>query len=253
MSGKDRTILLAVPLLAALAAIWLLAVSPKQDKVKGLDDQIAKLQGEAQGVQAQVTQGLRARRQFPRSYHRLVVAGKAVPAKDETASLLVQVNRAALASGVNFGGIGIGTGTSGSSTASTASTPTSGATGAAGLASNSYTLTFNGSFFEIANFISRIDRLVQPRGNRVASNGRLTLIDGFTLGPNDPKPLPALTASVDITTYSASGSAVAGGSAAAAAASTPSTSSAPATGSSTTADSSAGATSATTTSAPASP
>ena len=57
------------------------------------------------------------------------------------------------------------------------------------------------NFFQIADFSSRIDRLVKPKGKRIVSNGRLTTINGFTLGPDNPRPLPALAVTVDITTY----------------------------------------------------
>jgi Tfp pilus assembly protein PilO len=250
MSARDRNILLAVPLIVALIAVWLLLVSPKQDDVKKLDAQVSELQSAIQTEQGAITQGLQARKQFAGAYHRLVVTGKAVPVKDETASLLVQVNQAAVTSGATFVGINQGNGegvASGASdtSASSAGTDTS-ASGVAsvdGLTALPYNLTFQGTFFQIADFISRIDRLVKPKGNRIASNGRLTTINGFTLGPDDPRPLPALSVTVDITTYLAGpapAAAPASGSTAAPAASTTSTSS-------------AGSTSATTASAPATP
>jgi Tfp pilus assembly protein PilO len=205
MSARDRNIVLAVPLIVAVIAFWLLLVSPKQDEVKKLDAQVSKLQSTVQAQQGSISQGRQARKGFPSAYHRLVVTGKAVPVEDETASLLVQVNRAALASGVSFEGITQGSGgseTSGTSTSSTGTdTSASGAASVDGLTALPYALTFKGTFFQIADFISRIDRLVKPKGNRIASNGRLTNIDGFTLGPDEPRPLPALLATVNVTTY----------------------------------------------------
>jgi Tfp pilus assembly protein PilO len=247
MSARDRNILFAVPLIVALIAIWLLLLSPKQDDVKKLDAQVSELQSAVQTEQGAITQGLQARKQFAGAYHRLVVTGKAVPVKDETASLLVQVNEAAGASGATFVGINQGNGEGGTSAASGTSassagtdTSTSGVASVDGLTALPYNLTFQGTFFQIADFISRIDRLVKPKGNRIASNGRLTTINGFTLGPDDPRPLPALSVTVDITTYLAGPApAAAAGSTAAPAASTTSTPSS--------------STSATTASAPASP
>jgi Tfp pilus assembly protein PilO len=266
MSSNDRNILLVVPLIVALVVVWFLLVSPKQDQVKKLDQQVSSLQGQVQSQQQSISEGTQARRQFPGAYQRLVVSGKAVPATDETASLLVQVDRAASASGVSFRSIdaggSAGSGSSGSSATGAVST---GTVDASGLTEIPYTLTFNGTFFQIADFISRIDRLVKPKGNRIVSNGRLTTIHGFTLGPDNPRPLPALAVTVDITTYlSGPAPAAAAGSASSGATATPTSSSSPTstssgstsksgTSSTPSTSSSTAATSSTPTSAPASP
>jgi Tfp pilus assembly protein PilO len=204
MKGADRNILFVVPVIVVLAAIWVLVVSPKQDQVKKLDTQISGLQSSVQQQRQTVQQGRLARKHFPRDYHRLVVTGKAVPAQDEAASLLVQVNRIAAHSGVDFQKISQGGDQAASSgTSATASAPTTGATsvGPAGLTTLPYSLTFEGNFFQIADFIARLDRLVDPRKGRIAADGRLTTIDGFTLAPEGTKPLPALVATLSITTY----------------------------------------------------
>jgi Tfp pilus assembly protein PilO len=204
MSSNDRTLLLAAPLLVALVAVWFMVISPKKDQVSKLDAQVASLRSDVAGQRASIAQGLKAQKRFPRSYHRLVVAGKAVPVNDETASLLVQIDRAAKAAGVGFEGISQGdggSGTSSSSSTTTATTAPTTSTTAPGLTALPYSLSFRGTFFQISDFISRVDRLVDPKGNRIASDGRLTIIDSFTLGPDEPRPLPALLSTVNITTY----------------------------------------------------
>src|SRR5512133_473689 len=102
MSKNDRTILLAVPVLAAVVAFWFLVLSPKQDKAQKLDAQAQQLQSAVNEQQQTAQAGEQARKQFPRDYHRLVVMGKAVPVDDETASLIVQINGIARRSGVSF-------------------------------------------------------------------------------------------------------------------------------------------------------
>ena len=259
MRGTDRNILLAVPLIAALVAVWFLVLSPKQDQVKTLDAKVVSLQSSIQSQQGAIAGGLQARKHFSRDYHRLVVAGKAVPVEDETASLLVQINRAAGAAHVGFQGIVQGTGSTGAATSSTGSgtTPT---IDASGLETFPYDLTFTGNFFQIADFLSRIDGLVKPRGDRIASNGQLTTVDNITLAEDQNKGFPVLTAAIGITTYLDPGAAAASGqsgaSPAGSAASTASTPTTTATGAAPTTDSSsstAGAATATPTAAPATP
>ncbi len=207
MKSIDRSILIAVPVIVALAAFYFLVVSPKQDEVKKLDARVSTLQTTVEQQRATVAQGIEARKGFPRRYHRLVVSGKAVPSKDETASLLVQVNRAAIGSGINFKSIsggGDSAGAAGAASAAPAPTTTTTPTASApGITPVSYSLTFEGTFFQIADFIARMDRLVNPKGQRIASDGRLFTISDFSLGPNEIKPLPALAASLSVSAYSA--------------------------------------------------
>jgi Tfp pilus assembly protein PilO len=204
MKGADRNILLVVPAIAVLGVFWFLVVSPKQAQVKKLDTQISGLQSSVLQQRQTVQDGRLARKQFPRDYQRLVVTGKAVPTQDETASLLVQVNRIAGHSGINFQTITSGGGASSGASASTpvSTTASSGASaGPGGLTMLPYSLTFEGNFFQIADFIARLDRLVDPKRGTIAANGRLTTIDGFTLGADGSKPFPTLLATLSVTTY----------------------------------------------------
>jgi len=58
-----------------------------------------------------------------------------------------------------------------------------------------YDLGYTGSYFDVANFIGRLDSLVKPHGSgeQIAANGRLFTVDGFTLsiGPAGPSHLDA--------------------------------------------------------------
>ena len=207
---------------AALAvAFWLLALGPKRDEASKLGDQAKELKTSLAGHRSEVAAALAARRQFPRDYQKLVVLGKAVPRDSETASLLVQVNRISGQAGVRFDHLELeagsgsgeeeeaaapssagGEGASVSATEAAASLLPLGATiGPAGLAVMPYTLTFEGSFFQIADFIKGLDGLVNTNKERVSVDGRLLTIDGFSL-TGDPKAgFPTLEATFSVTTY----------------------------------------------------
>lgn len=218
MSGNDR-IILVVPVIAALVAFWFLALSPKRDEVSKLDSQITTLRSDEQTQEQAAEGGLQARKRFPRDYHRLVVMGKAVPVDDETASLLVQVNKIAEHSGVSFRAINLSQGASGATAAapppttsttgtaapatesSAALQPIGATVGSAGLPTLPYELTFRGTYFEVADFMAGVDRLVKTGKGRIAADGRLVTIDGFTLNAADSDPFPALTATMSVTTY----------------------------------------------------
>jgi Tfp pilus assembly protein PilO len=113
------------------------------------------------------------------------------------------------------------TGTGASSSSSTAATPTatpapateaSAATlpigsvvGTAGLPTLPYTLTAQGDYFEVANFIGEVDGLVQPvdNGTQLSPDGRLLTMNGFGLQIHGVGPSPKLKANFVITAYSA--------------------------------------------------
>jgi Tfp pilus assembly protein PilO len=73
--------------------------------------------------------------------------------------------------------------------ADAASLPIGATVGPAGLPILPYDLTFKGSFFDVADFMSGVDSLVhlQEGSGQVAADGRLLTLDGFSL-----KPIPTL-------------------------------------------------------------
>lgn len=84
-----------------------------------------------------------------------------------------------------------------------AALPIGATVGSGGLATLPYTLKFMGGFFDIANFIGGVDSLVTPTddGARVAPDGRLFTVDGFSLLGGAPGSSPVLKASFSVTTY----------------------------------------------------
>jgi Tfp pilus assembly protein PilO len=215
VESSTRTILAILVVVAAAVAFWMLLLSPKRKEADALGARVEGLQSTLAQSQSEVSAAEKAKRQFPRNYRQLVVLGKAVPAGDETASLLVQMNTVAQVSGNTFDSIQLGAegGATSTETASTSSeTPGSpseaeaallplGATvGSAGLAVMPYDLIFTGSFFRVADFIKGIDSLVKTKGANVKVNGRLLTINGFSLEESESG-FPALQANFSVTTY----------------------------------------------------
>jgi Tfp pilus assembly protein PilO len=88
--------------------------------------------------------------------------------------------------------------------ATAASLPIGATVGPAGLPILPYDLTFKGSFFDIAEFMSGVDSLVNLRegSGQLAANGRLTTVDGFALKPLPQiGGVPDLVATFAVTTY----------------------------------------------------
>lgn len=212
--------IVAMLVVAALAiAFWVLLLSPKRDEAAKLSEQIAQVESSLAQHRSEATAGEEARKQFPVDYQKLVVLGKAVPAGDETASLLVQVSGIAKRTEVQFKDISLsseeGSGEApAAAPAPTGGTPVSpteaeasllplGATiGPAGLAVMPYTLTFEGSFFQVADFIKRLDAMVKTRNEEVTVDGRLVTVDSFSLASGEGEGATgALAATFNVTTY----------------------------------------------------
>jgi Tfp pilus assembly protein PilO len=90
--------------------------------------------------------------------------------------------------------------------ASAAVLPIGASIGPAGLPIMPYKLTFTGGFFQIADFMKRLNGLVHLRHGTIDVTGRLLTVDAFTLAPVESEnqglsPVPTLTAQLSVTTY----------------------------------------------------
>jgi len=211
-------LIVAMLIVAAVAiAFWMLALSPKREEAAKLDARVGQLEASIALHRAEVTEGEAARDEFSDDYQQLVVLGKAVPGDDDTASLLVQISHIAEKTGVEFRDLELN---SQSGSAAPPATPASAGTepvsateaaasllplgaaiGPAGLAVMPYTLTFDGSFFKIADFIEEIDSLVKTSNEDVTVDGRLLTLDAFSLAADADKGFPALEVTFAVTTY----------------------------------------------------
>jgi Tfp pilus assembly protein PilO len=222
MNQSNRIIVAMLVVVALAVAFWMVLLSPKKKEVDKLDKQVAKQEQLLASHQAEVQSGLAAQKAFPSAYRDLVVLGKAAPADDDTASLMVQLSRNARSSGVRFETFVLNPGGGGEAetpeavpppepgqssstvppTEVAASTMPLGASiGPAGLAVMPYTLTFKGNFFNVADFIHGLDSLVRSNNEKVEVTGRLITINGFTLSEDPSKKFPALQAEFTVTTF----------------------------------------------------
>lgn len=212
---KTNVVIAAMLVVAALAtAFWVMLLSPKRDEADKLAGQVATLEASVSQHQSEVEAAELARSNFAGDYQHLVVLGKAVPADSETASLLVQLNKLAHQTHVGFQTLTLnasgGEETAAASTEGSAS-PTEAAAslmplgagiGPAGLAVMPYTLTFEGSFFQIADFIEKLDNLVKTSNQDVAVDGRLITVNSFSLTPSSGEGAGAtLAATFSVTTF----------------------------------------------------
>ena len=235
MSSSNRLIVSILVVAAVAIGFWMLALGPKREEANELSGQVGQLQVALSEAQSKAAAAAAAQREFPADYRQLVVLGQAVPAGDETASLLVELHTLATAAKARFDSIQLEGSGETSATASTAPAPAPAAPsagssssavpasstvppteaaasllplgasiGTAGLGVMPYSLTFSGDFFQIANFIGGIDSLVHTGAkSNVAVEGRLVTLNGFSLNAEseEGKSTATLNASFAVTTY----------------------------------------------------
>lgn len=102
LSERDRKLLVIVAAVAALAAYWLLMLSPKREEVSQLDASLAEQRTKLDGAQARAAQAERARTGFASDYAAIVRLGKAIPTTVDMPSLLVQLEKAARGTNISF-------------------------------------------------------------------------------------------------------------------------------------------------------
>lgn len=219
MTPTNRLIAAMLAVVAIAATFWMLLLSPKREEAKKLGAQVATLEASLAQHEAEVAEAEAARSEFSTQYQRLVVLGKAVPGDDDVASLLVQLNRISEGADGTFRNIKLTPDSGGSEAPAVPpapgaeSTPVSAtevaasllplgaAIGPAGLAVMPYEVTFDGNFFDVADFIKGLDSLVNTGDDEVRVDGRLVTIDGFSLEADANEGFPALQASFSLSTY----------------------------------------------------
>jgi Tfp pilus assembly protein PilO len=229
-AAANRMIVAMLAIAVLAIGFWMLLLSPKREKASELSSQISSLDVSLAEAQSREAEALEAKRHFAADYRQLVVLGQAVPAGDETSSLLVELHRVAAQSDLRFESIQLaGTGETSSLPAPAPATPTepnaaeSGAVpasaavppteaaasimplgasiGSAGLGVMPYTLTFTGDFSHVADFIKGIDSLVDTGSTGVAVDGRLVTLNSFALSADPEEGFPRLSATFSVTTY----------------------------------------------------
>lgn len=213
MSASNRVIVAMVAAVVLVGAFWILILSPKRQEASDLAATATELQATLAQHEVEVSEALEAKKGFSDDYEQLVVLGKAVPAEDDTASLLVALNRIAHGAHVRFQEIKLEEG-EGEAPAPTAagleSAPTEvaasllplGATvGPAGLAVMPYNLKFTGDFSDVSDFIKGLDELVRTTDSGVSVDGRLITVDGFSLASAQGQTFPHLEANFSVTAF----------------------------------------------------
>src|SRR4051795_10109160 len=102
LSDRDRRILLILLPIVILIAYYFLILAPKRDDLKTARDEQHSAEAARDQAVAQAAQLERARQTFAEDYAAVVRLGKAIPDTVDAPSLLVQLDRAAHGTHIDF-------------------------------------------------------------------------------------------------------------------------------------------------------
>ncbi len=230
MKSVDRTIVIGLAVLGLLIGLWLVVIKPKREEISNLDSKITSLTEEVAAQESLAAAAEQAREAYDVNYHRMVVLGKAVPSEADSASLVVETNALAGRAEIDFRSLTLAdaaatepqapaaqttadspaegqvaasepTTPAPPTEAAAASLPIGATVGPGGLPVMPYDLSFRGDFFQIADFIASLDKLVDVNADGPGVDGRLITVDGFALTPDPEKGFPRLNADLHVTTF----------------------------------------------------
>jgi len=227
VTARDRTILLVVAALAALAGFWFLLLDPKRQDASEVSTQVTAAHKRLDTARAAAADADAARRRYANDYATVARLGKAVPLQDDVPSLVYQLQSSAFRNDLDFRSIKLEASaaaappsvtnakavasatentaaagaTSGAATSAVAAVLPPGATvGPAGFPTMPFSFSFDGGFFDMQHFLRAINGFTTVKGKRIDVRGRLLSVDGFALSASRAG-FPQVKASIRATAY----------------------------------------------------
>ncbi|MGO8684240.1 MAG: type 4a pilus biogenesis protein PilO [Thermoleophilia bacterium] len=155
-NGKEVYIIAGVAAVVVIVAWYLFFLNPVESRLNTANTQIASAQTSLSEKSAQVAQLQALEQTAPQAKVDLIELGKMLPSQGNVPSLIIELTQTAELSGLQFGGI----------------TPALPQTGTP-FGIQSINLTLTGSFFNLEDFLYRLEQYVQFNNGDIVATGRL--------------------------------------------------------------------------------
>jgi Tfp pilus assembly protein PilO len=198
----SRTYKILLALVVAVLAgggYWKMVLTPKRVQAAELEEQLAVAEAQVAQSRALVNTYRGAQKAYKVNYETVVRLGKAVPTDDDTRSLLVQLDTSAKRAGVDFDAINLNGG-SGATDTTGAAPVAPGAVNAGAFSAMPFSFGFTGTFATLGEFLSRLERFVTLKNDRIDVSGRLVRIENLSLAPVQDG-WPGLSANIGASAY----------------------------------------------------
>ncbi|HEY5168917.1 MAG TPA: type 4a pilus biogenesis protein PilO [Thermoleophilia bacterium] len=162
--GREIYIITAVVAVVLIVAWYFLLFSPTQSKLSDLDQQVQSAQSTLDVANQEVVKLESYKKTAPQSRAEIVRLGKMLPESEGVPGLIIELTKTAEASGVVVTGIARGTTTPG--------TP---------FGIQTLTLQVNGRYFDVEDFLYRLEEYVAFRNASFRVTGRLLQVATLSL------------------------------------------------------------------------
>jgi Tfp pilus assembly protein PilO len=162
--GREIYIITAVVAVVLIVAWYFLLYSPTQRKLSDLDGQVQSAQSALSVAQQEVVKLNAFKKTAPQSRAEIVRLGKMLPESEGIPGLIIELSKTADASGVAVTGITRGTSTPG--------TP---------FGIQQVTVTLSGRYFDVEDFLYRLEEYVAFRNATFRVTGRLLQVTTLQL------------------------------------------------------------------------
>jgi hypothetical protein len=201
MKARDRSIIGFVALLVIAVGGYVLLVQPKHHQAHQLQRAIESKQTQLSQAEAEVQSGVHTEMEYATYVKQLRAITVAVPNDQQIPQLITQLQSASSRNRVSFQAV-----SESSSSTATSSAPTTG-TASSAFPSQSFTLSFAGSYFSVARLLGTISGFVRADDKHFQASGRLLSFSTLSLTPGGsgtstaPSGSGAVTASVTALDY----------------------------------------------------
>jgi type IV pilus assembly protein PilO len=195
--GREVYIITAVVAVVLVVAWYFLLLSPTRTKLSDLDSQVQAQQAALATAKQEVARLESYKKTAPQSRAEIVRLGKMLPESEGIPSLIIELTRTAEASGIDLTSITRG--------ATQPGTP---------FGLQSVTMAVSGRFFDVEDFLYRLESYVAFRNASFRVTGRLLEVRTLNLSggaATTDGTTPPLTVTVELNAYLWAGAVAAGG------------------------------------------
>jgi Tfp pilus assembly protein PilO len=154
--GKEIYIITAVVAVVLIVAWYFLLFNPTRQELSDLDQQVESAQSALNVAEQEVVRLESYKKTAPQSRAEIVRLGKMIPVSEDVPGLIIELSKTAEASGVSVTGITRGTTTTGSP-----------------FGIQTVTLAVSGRYFDVEDFLYRMEEYVAFRNASFRVTGRL--------------------------------------------------------------------------------
>jgi len=188
--GREIYIIAGVVAVVLVVAWYFLLFNPTRQELAQLDEQIATATTTLQTTQQQLVRLEEYKKTAPQARVEVVRLGKLLPDGEGQPSLIVELNQTAELAGVTIASISRGSLQTGQP-----------------FGLQTLTLSVTGRFFDVVDFVYRVEDYVAVRNTQVKATGRLLQMTSLQMTANASTAAettttdPMLTVSLDVTGY----------------------------------------------------